>query len=351
MSQIESLLEEWDGEEVIIRRDEPTGSWIIIAVHSTRLGPTVGGTRMKPYPDLEAALRDALRLSSGMTIKFAVPNLPYGGGKAVIKVPENPDRNQRAALLGRYGKLVHQLSGLFNTGPDVGISSQDMDIIGETGAPYVFSRTPEAGGAGSPGPFTALGVFTAMEVVCERIFGEGSLKDRKILVQGAGSVGEALIDILSKAGAEIYFTDVDEATVSRIIGKHGARFIPPGEIFTTECDIFAPCALGGVLSFETIPVLKCSAVAGGANNQLAQAEDAERLRARGILYSPDYVNNIGGAMAIIGMETRGWSRREAEKNVIESVGTALRKVFKAAVDEGITTEEAARRLAEEHLAS
>lgn len=346
---METLLREWDGETVILRYDQPTGAWIFIAIHSTRLGPAAGGTRMKSYANLQEALQDAFRLAAGMSYKFATPGIPFGGGKAVIAIPPDLDPQARPELLRRYGMLVHQLGGLFSTGPDVGTSSADMDIIAETGAPYVFARTPAAGGAGSPGPFTALGVFTGIQVASEHLFGDASLKDRRVLVQGTGSVGSTLIEHLHAADAEVVFSEVDEDAIRRYRDELGLKFIPAEAVYTTECDIFAPCALGGVLNANTIPHLKCRAVAGGANNQLASSEDAESLRARGILYAPDYVTNVGGAMAIIGIETQGWTRGRAEKEVIESVQRALRQVFELAAVQGITTDAAAQQIAEERL--
>jgi leucine dehydrogenase len=348
---MESLLRQWDGETVIVRHDRPTGAWIFIAIHSTRLGPAAGGTRIKSYPDVQAALQDALRLAGAMTYKFAIPGISYGGGKAVIAIPPHFDPQSRPALLRRYGALVHQLGGLFLTGPDVGTSSADMDMIAETGAPYIFGRTPAAGGAGSSGPATALGVFSGIRVACQHLFGEASLKGRRVLVQGTGSVGGPLIEHLRAAGAEVVFSEVDEGAIRRFRDELGLEFVPAETVYTTECDIFAPCALGGVLNANTIPQLKCRAVAGGANNQLAGPEDAESLRARGILYAPDYVINVGGAMALLGLETQGWTQERAEKEVAESVRRALRRVFELATTEGITTEAAARHIAEERLSA
>lgn len=346
---MESLLQEWDGETVIVRYDRPAGAWIFIAIHSTHLGPATGGTRMKSYPDQEAALGDALRLAAGMTYKFAVPGIRRGGGKAVISIPRDLEPGSRRDLLMRYGKLVRQLGGLFYTGTDVGTSSNDMDIIAETGAPYIFCRTPEAGGAGSSGPITALGVFTGIQTACEHVFGEASLRSRKVLVQGVGSVGGMLIEHLRKAGAEVLFSEVDEISIQRLRNEPGLQFVPVEEIYTTECDVFAPCALGGVLNENTIPRLKCRVVAGAANNQLAQPQDAERLRGRGIIYAPDYVVNVGGAMAIPGIETLGWPQAEAEEKVVKSVRYALQRIFEMAESENITTDDAAHRLAEAHL--
>ena len=191
---MDAPIREWDGESVIIRFDRQANTWIFIAIHSTRLGPAIGGTRMKPYPSLQAALQDALRLAAGMTYKWAAAGFEAGGGKAVIAIPDDLDQEARGELLRRYGAFVHNHKGLFLTGPDLGTSSEDMDIIAETGEPYVFARTPGAGGAGNPGPFTALGVFTSIQVVVERLFGDAALVGKRIAIQGVGSVGRELID-------------------------------------------------------------------------------------------------------------------------------------------------------------
>jgi glutamate dehydrogenase/leucine dehydrogenase len=334
---------------VVIHQDKPTGAWMVIAIHSTRLGPAGGGTRMMSYPGLPAAVADALRLSEGMTYKFAVPGLPRGGGKAVIALPADFDAGQRPGLLRRYGRLVHQLGGLFQTAGDVGTSSEDMDIIAETGAPYIFSRTPDAGGMGDSGPITALGVFAGIQVAAERAFGAPSLEGRRVLVQGTGKVGGTLIELLRAAGAAVSFSDVNEAAIRHFRDEVGLLFVAPDAVYEAEADIFAPCALGGILSETTIPRLRCQVVAGAANNQLRVAEDGERLRARGILYAPDFVINAGGAIGIIGVETMGWSYAQAEREVAERIQGTLARIFAVAAAEGITTDVAARRLAEERL--
>jgi len=348
---IESQIKQWDGETVILHFDHPTGAWIIIAVHSTRLGPATGGTRMKHYSTLNDAVGDALKLAKGMTYKFAVPGLPLGGGKAVINLPESFDQSSRPDLLRRYGSLIKQLGGLYYTGSDVGTSSSDMDIIAETGAPYVFSRTPSAGGAGSSGPFTAIGVFAGIQVACEHLYGEPSLKGRKVLVQGTGSVGGTLIDLLVDADADVLFSEVDEVQIKHYRDDKGLNFVPVEEVFVTECDVFSPCALGGVLNSVTISMLKCRAVVGGANNQLTEPEDGERLQKAGVLYAPDYVVNVGGAMGITGMETLGWSKVQAEKNVTETVRETLHQVFSLVESENITPEVAAQSIADERLSA
>ncbi len=346
---MESLIKAWEGETVIVQVDKPTGAWIFIAVYSTRLGPAAGGTRMKAYPDVRQALLDSMRLAKGMAYKYAVAGMPWGGGKAVIALPHGFADHSRPGLLNRYGKLIHQLGGLFSTGPDVGTCSEDMDRIAETGAPHVFACTPLGGGSGSSGPYTALGVYTGIRTACEHLFGEGSLSGRTVLVQGTGSVGGPLIERLLEAGAEVAFSEIDEAEILRYRDELGLKFVKTENVFETPCDILAPCALGGLFNEASIPSLKCRVVAGGANNQLVTPEDADRLRTRGILYAPDYVINVGGAMAVLGMETLGWGRDRAEREVAGSVSKALHQVFDLAESEAISTESAASRIAEKRL--
>jgi glutamate dehydrogenase/leucine dehydrogenase len=355
-SMLEKALESWDGETVLLHRDQPTGAWIVVAIHSTRLGPAAGGTRMKSYPDLATAVRDAQRLASGMTYKTALSGLGYGGGKAVIALPagfDPADSAGRADLLRRYGALVHQLGGLFVTGPDVGTGAVDMDVIAQTGAPYIFGRTPAAGGSGDSGQPTAVGVLAGMRVTCARLFGDDSLAGRQVLVQGAGSVGGPLIALLRSAGAEVLFSEVDETLACRLRDEADLRWVLEGEVYDTECDIFAPCALGAILSAATIARLRCRAVVGSANNQLAADEDAERLRARGILYAPDFVVNVGGAMALLGRELLGWTQSETERRIAAAVTRELGEVYASAdqaEDEGISTNAAALALAQRRLA-
>jgi glutamate dehydrogenase/leucine dehydrogenase len=346
---MEALLKAWDGERVIIEFDRPTGAWIIIAIHSTRRGPAGGGTRMKSYPTMEAALADALELARGMSYKFATADMTRGGGKAVIAVQPGLSAKARADLLRRYGTLIAQFGGMFMTGPDVGTSSADMDVIAETGAPYVFGRTPAAGGAGDSGPATALGVLHAMRVVSERLFDTPSLAGRRVLVQGAGSVGGRLLHLLREAGAEALFSDVEEAAIHHFRDELKIPFVPAEAVYDTPCDMYAPCALGGVLNQETIPRLRCRAVVGSANNQLARPTDAELLHERQILYAPDFVVNVGGAMAIVGRETMGWSEAEANEHVIVSIEQTLRQALDMAAARHISTADAARSVAEARL--
>lgn len=301
---------------------------------------------MKSYPSPELALQDVLRLAAAMTYKFAVAGVARGGAKAVIAAPPDLAPEARSSLLRRYGTLVRQLGGLFDTGPDVGTTAEDMDVIAETGAPHIYGRTTAAGGAGDSGPATALGVFAAITLTCERLFGSASLEGRRILVQGAGSVGGPLIVRLRDAGAAVMFSEVDEVLIRRLCDDPTLKSVPPEVVYETECDIFAPCAFGGILDAETIPRLKCRAVVGAANNQLGEADDADRLRARGILYAPDYVVNMGGVVALSGIEDEGWPQDKAEERIVENVRSRLTQVFDLAETGHITTEEAARRVAE-----
>lgn len=345
---MDDLIRQWDGESVFIRFDRVTSAWIMIAIHSSRLGPATGGTRMKSYLNFKEALQDALNLAKGMTYKFAVADFPRGGAKAVIDLPPDFDQRARAGLLRRYGTFIQQLGGLYETGPDLGTSPADMDIIAETGAPYVFCRTPQKGGAGDSGPATALGVFSGMQAVCQQIFGDASLTGRRVLVQGAGSVGRILIDLLREVNAEVLFSDINQDTIRHYRDILKLPFVPAEYVYDTACDIFAPCALGGILNRDTIPRLQCLAVAGAANNQLAESSDADQLSQKGILYAPDYVVNFGGAIAITGIESMGWSLAEAEEHV-KSVKQTLQHIFQTAAAEKISTDTAARRIAESRL--
>jgi leucine dehydrogenase len=336
-------LRRWDGEHVVTRYDPPSDSWIIVGIHSTRLGPAMGGTRLKAYAQPGDALEDALRLAAGMTRKLAVLGLPCGGGKAVIAVPEVPTGDGRRALLARYAALVDSLGGSFVTGPDVNTGTADMDVIGAT-TPHVFCRSEANGGSGDPSVHTALGVYHGIRASLAHALGSPDPAGRTVLVQGAGSVGAKLARLLLEAGADVVVSDVDEERARAI----GAATVPPDQALTTACDVYAPCALGATLNEQSIPALRCPIVAGAANNQLATPADADRLREGGILYAPDYVINGGGALHGIGLERLGWSQDELERRVA-GIGDTLGRIFAEAEADGLTTAEAAERLAADAL--
>ena len=337
------MIRSWDGEEVVVRFDRPTGMWMFVCIHSTSRGPAGGGTRMKTYAEPADALDDAMRLASAMTLKMAAVDMPFGGGKAVVAVPEPLEGEARRGLLLRYADLVASLRGTFNTGPDVNTSAADMDVIGER-CGYVFCRSEERGGSGDPGPHTARGVFHGIRASVRHVFGTDSLEGRVVLVQGVGSVGAALAEELAAAGARVLVSDVVPERAQHL----GAEFVPAEEVIGTECDVYAPCALGGTVNAETIPRLRCRIVAGSANNQLGEPEDADRLREAGILYAPDFVINAGGVLNSLGAEHLGWTREQIEERLV-AIGDTLEQIYAKAEAEVITTEAAAEQLARSRL--
>jgi leucine dehydrogenase len=341
----DDLIRAWDGEELVVRFDAPTSTWMFIGVHSTTLGPAMGGTRMKPYPSPDDAVRDVLRLSQAMSMKQAAAGLPYGGGKAVLAVPAVPEHGSEARreLIARYADLVESLHGTYVTAADMNTGPADMDVIGRL-TTHVLGRSPANGGAGDPGEGTAIGVSHAIRAACRHAFGTDDLAGRSVVVQGAGSVGARLITELLEAGAKVLAADVDPARVAAT----GAEPLPADEALTATCDVLAPCAAGAVLSEETIPGLGCRVIAGAANNQLATPEDAARLLARTILYAPDYVANAGGVIWLAGYETLGWDDAHMRAR-IAGIEQTLDEIFASAAADGITTAEAADRLARSRI--
>jgi leucine dehydrogenase len=337
----EELLRRWDGEEAVIRFDESSGAWMFVCVHSTALGPAAGGTRMRVYDRPGDGLADAMRLSQAMTVKMAVAGCERGGGKAVLAVPELPSGDARRALLRRYGQLVASLGGTYRTAGDMNISPDDLDVVAET-CPYVYG-TSSAGGNSGWG--TARAVLHGIRASVEHVFGSSDLAGRTVLVQGAGAVGSDLSRYLQEEGATVLVSDVDESRAAAT----GARVVPVAEALQTECDVFAPCAVGGVLNAETVPQLRCRIVAGSANNQLAEPADARRLQDAGILYAPDYVINAGGVIQLVGIVDRRLDDDELEAS-FAAVGDTLRQIYREADAAGSTPAEAAERLAATRIA-
>ena len=346
-TSFEGLLDAWDGETAVIRRDRESDGWIFVCLHSTRLGPAGGGTRMKVYAAPADALEDAMRLSAAMTRKLAVAGLPFGGGKAVLAVPSIPSGERRRALLLRYAELVASLGGKYRTSSDINTNEADMDVIGER-TEYVFGRSLKAGGSGNPAAPTALGVFHGIGASLEYAFGSSELGGRSVLVQGTGGVGSALAEHLAAAGAALSIADIDSERAREVAARVGAKVIEANEIFDVECDVYAPCAVGGVLTSDTVERLRCRVVAGSANNQLAQPDAADRLRARGILYAPDYVINGGGAIALVGLEQLGWSPAELDAALVR-IGVTLCEIYERADQEQISTAAASDDLADQRL--
>ena len=347
MAGFETLIDGWDGETAVIRRDRETGGWIFVCIHSTRRGPAGGGTRMKVYGSPAEGLEDAMRLSGAMSRKLAVAGLPFGGGKAVIAVPEIPHGGARRALLLRYGDLVASLGGTYCTSSDMNTDEADMDVIWER-TKYVFGRSVAAGGSGNPARPTALGVFHGIKASLAHVDGSDELSGRRVLIQGAGGVGSQLADHLAHAGASVLLADVDIPKAKAVAARVGGDAVDPNDLLQTEADVFSPCAVGGVLTMRSASQLRCAVVAGSANNQLAEPEAAEVLHAHGVLYAPDYVINAGGAIGVAGTEQLGWD--DAEVNAaLARIGETLQEVYRRSEERGISTAAAAEAIAEERL--
>jgi leucine dehydrogenase len=345
---MEELLASWDGESVSVHRDRDTGTWMFICVHSTRLGPSGGGTRMKHYPRPADALADGMRLSEAMTLKFASVGFPRGGGKAVIALPtaEIPQGQARRRLLHEFGAFVTSLGGIYSCAPDMNTSAVDMDVIAEV-CPFVFCKTEAAGGSGDTAPDTAVGVFHGIRASCKFAFGSDDLAGRSVVVQGAGGVGGRLIELLREAEADVTASDIDAQRLATLRGR-GIKVVAPEAALATECDVLAPCATGGILNARSIPELQCRVVAGAANNQLESSSDADLLAERGIVYAPDFVINAGGVLHGGGLEEQGWTREVLDAR-LAGIGDAVYGILQHAKQEGISTDTAARRIARSRL--
>jgi leucine dehydrogenase len=347
----EDLIRDWDGEHVVVRFDDPTGAWMLVGIHSTVLGPAVGGTRMKVYRAIDEALADVLRLSQAMTMKQAAAGLDLGGGKAVLAVPAVPSPGSavRRELMLRYGDLVASLGGSYITAADMNTGESDLDIVGER-TDHVLGRSIGCGGSGSSADATAWGVYHGIRAGARHALGSANLSGVHVLVQGVGAVGGRLAELLREDGARLSLADLDDARASTVASDLGVEPMPAHRALDAACDIFAPCAAGGILAAESIPLLRCRVVAGAANNQLATPWDADRLDARGILYAPDYVINAGGVIHLVGSERLGWTEAQISAR-LSDIGQTLSELFDQAEREGITTSAAADRLAHERIAT
>jgi len=331
-------------ERVVFAQDPKAELRAIIAIHSTRLGPALGGCRIQPYRTEEAALDDVLRLAESMTWKAAAAGLDLGGGKAVIMA--DPARDIDEALLRAFGRVVDSLGGRYITSVDVGSNVEDMDEIRRE-TRWVVGVSPAYGGSGDPSPITAEGVAVAMRSCAYQVWRDPSMKGRRVGIQGVGKVGYHLAGILSKEGAEVVVSDPSVDSLGRAVADFGVETSPPDQILELECDVLAPCALGGVLNEETIPRLKCRVVCGAANNQLAQVEDADALGDAGILYAPDFIVNAGGLISVAD-ELIGWNRDRVLRRV-EKVGRTLLDVFHIAQVRNIGTARAAIEYAKQRM--
>ncbi len=335
-----------DHEQVVFCSDKRSGLHAIIAIHNTTLGPALGGARMWTYDTDADALKDALRLSRGMTYKASVAGLNLGGGKAVILGDPNKDKSE--ALFRSYGRFIEGLAGRYITAEDVGTSVKDMELV-RMETKYVTGLDRALGGSGDPSPVTAFGVYWGMKAAVKEMTGSDSLKGKKVAVQGAGNVARYLCEHLAQGGARIFITDIYEEKVAPVVEKFRAKYVEPEKIYGIDADIFAPCALGAIINDKTIPKLKVGIIAGGANNQLADEEKHGRmLIKRGILYAPDYAINAGGLMSVA-TEIEGHSHQRAMERA-QGIYNTILNIFTIAKREKIPTYEASNHLAEKRIA-
>ena len=339
--QLFKTIRDMGHEQVAICSDKASGYCGIIAIHDTRLGPALGGTRFWNYDTEDEAITDALRLARGMTYKSAVAGLNLGGGKSVI-LGDNKTKN-REAIFRAHGRFVDTLGGRYITAEDVGTSPSDME--------FVHMETNHVAGlpskSGDPSPVTAHGVFRAIEAAAKHRWGSSDLSGCTISLQGCGHVGRYLAKELREAGAKLIVADIDQEKVKQVVAETGATAVAPDDIYAADAQIFAPCALGGIINDETIPKLKVDIVAGGANNQLLEERHGDALEARNILYAPDYVANAGGVINVYS-ELAGWDLERSFKKADEIFDTVI-GVFELAKSEGIPTYKAADLVAERRL--
>ena len=345
-SELLDLVAEHGAEQVAFAADDETGLRAIVAIHSTVLGPGMGGTRFYPFASERDALVDVLRLAKGMAYKHAVCGNDLGGGKAVII--GDPRTARTDDLLHAYARFVDRLGGRYLTAEDVGTTQADMDLI-RTVTPHVTGISESQGGSGDPSPATAWGVYHALLAVAEELWGDPSLADRHVAIAGTGKVGSDLARRLAAAGCRLTLADVREDVVVPLAQELGAELAAPDRAHAVVCDVFSPCALGATLNERTIPELQCVAVCGCANNQLATDEDGDRLADAGVLYAPDYVANAGGVINIADeLGPSGYDRERAYARVA-TIHNTVRRVFERATTDGITPARAADRLAEDRL--
>ncbi|MBA3563777.1 MAG: Glu/Leu/Phe/Val dehydrogenase [Gammaproteobacteria bacterium] len=342
--QVFETLEDMGHEEVVFFNSPCSGLKCIVAIHSTVLGPALGGLRMWPYATEGEALKDVLRLSRGMTYKAAVSGLNLGGGKAVLI--GDPEKDKSEALFRALGRFIGSLGNRYITAEDVGTTVHDMD--------YIFQETDRVvgvhkvhGGSGDPSPFTAYGTLQGIKACLERRYGHTNVGELSYAVQGVGSVGHHLVKLLRKEGAKVFVTDIHGERVQQTVDELGAEAVPMSQIYDTDAKVFAPCALGGIINEDTVPRLRCEIVAGAANNQLESEEWGTALEKRGILYAPDYAINAGGLMNVA-IELQGYDKERAYL-AVSSIFNNIRNIFNLADRDGIPSWQAADRLAEERI--
>ncbi len=330
-------------EQVTYFYDEKTGLKAIVAIHSTVLGPALGGCRVWPYESEAAALNDVLRLSRAMTYKNSAMGLPLGGGKAVIIADSRADKTPE--LFEAFGRSVERLGGRYITAEDVGTEPSDMVAVRRQ--TNHVAGLPDT--SGDPSPATAFGVFNGIKAALKHAFGDDSLRGRRVAVQGLGAVGMHLSRFLHEDGAELIVTDIAQKRIDQAVNELNARAVGSDEIYDVECDVFAPCALGAVVNDTTLPRFQAKVIAGSANNQLAEARHGDALKERGILYAPDFIINGGGVINVADELRPGGYDRERAYEQVAKIGEKVARALRLADERGISTEAAAVMMAEERL--
>ena len=334
-----------DHEQIVFCNDKDTGLKAIIGIHNSVMGPALGGTRMWNYNSEWDALNDVLRLSRGMTYKSAITGLNIGGGKAVIigdaKTQKTPE------LMRKFGEFVHSLSGRYITAEDVGMETKDMDTVRDV-TPYVTGISEERGGSGNPSPITAYGVYLGMKAAAKSQFGSDVLDGKKVLVQGIGHVGEALVEYLTKEGAQVTIADINEEKLYEVAKKYNATIFTGEDLYSADVDIYAPCAMGATINDTTVNKIKAKVIAGAANNQLADENvHGPRLQERGILYAPDFLINAGGIINVYA-ELEHYGKAEIMSKTENIYNTTL-EIIDYAVKNGMTTHKAALTIAQNRI--
>ncbi|MBE9573227.1 MAG: Glu/Leu/Phe/Val dehydrogenase [Proteobacteria bacterium] len=338
-------LGKYNYQQLVFCNDISSGLKAIIAVHDTTLGPALGGVRMWPYASEEDALEDVLRLSRGMTYKASVSGCNLGGGKSVIIGDAKTQKTE--ALLRAMGRFIHSLGGKYICGQDIGTNSHDMAVIQQE-TPFASCVHEKAGGPGDPSFATAWGVKVGTQAILKAVYGSDSVADRSIAIQGVGNVGYFVAKYCHEEGAKIIASDISEESLKRASDEFSAKIVGVEEIYGVECDVFAPCAFGAVVNDDTIDKFKCKGISGSANNVLKEDRHGVELQKRGILYGPDYLVNSGGLIHCQ-EEVLGEVIKERVLEKVSRIYDQILQVFKKAEEEGISTSEAADRIAEERI--
>ncbi len=341
MSEYLAKMKEKGFEELIMIQDSSVGLKAVIAIHNTVRGPALGGTRMWTYPSEEAAVDDVMYLARGMSYKSAAAELPLGGGKGVII--GDPHKDKSKEMFNAYGRYVKRMGGRFITAADMGIHEEDLDCMREE-CEHIIGGSA----IGSPSPFTAYGVWQGIKACAKEVCGSEELAGKTIAVQGVGSVGEALCRHLHEDGAGLIVTDIDREPLEMARKEFQAKVVDPDDIYGQDCDIFAPCGIGGVVNRDTVNQFKCKIIAGAANNIIKEEQYGKALKERGILYAPDYIINAGG-LTFVEMHRQGITDHEQVKAVIARVKDRLIEVFRRAREQNILPQEMADIFAEERM--